>query len=216
MKRRQGSALLFVIMAGSGLVSAAGGLSSAAHGQSVQSKFEITPFAGLQGGGSFSTRDGSADVPASENFGLLLSYRVRPDGLVEFLFSRQPTLLEVNDFDGRVDYSLDVDYFQFGGLWEIGPNRTKPFLGLTVGATHMTPSDLSDAWGFSAGISGGAKFWLNDHLGLRIEGRGLVTFAFDSASIFCGAGFGGGGCAVSASGDGLFQLSGNAGLIFAF
>lgn len=180
-------------------------------------QFELTPFAGYSVGGTFDSTEGDAEIQPDLDYGLTMSWRVRPDGLIELLYSRQETTLEIDRFRGTETIDFDVELFHFGGLWEIGNReRSHPFLALSVGGTHFSPPTLSDEWAFSAGISGGLKHWFSEHFGLRLEGRGLATLGLRSGGIFCGAGAGGGGCAVSASGDALFQIQGNVGLIFGF
>jgi hypothetical protein len=180
-------------------------------------QFELTPFAGYTVGGTFDSSEGDAEIQPDLDYGLTLSWRVRHDGLVELIYSRQETTLEIDRFRGVETLDFDVETFHFGGLWEIGHReRSHPFLGLSVGGTHFSPPALSDEWAFSAGISGGLKHWFSEHVGLRLEGRGLATLGLQSGGIFCGAGPGGGGCAVVASGDALFQIQANVGLIFGF
>lgn len=102
------------------------------------------------------------------------------------------------------------------GVWEIKTDRKRPFLGLTVGGTRLDAktSDVDDEWAFSAGISGGMKYFFNDRVGLRFEGRGLLSFFRSSGAIFCG--FPPGQCAFTVSGSNFAQLNVLAGLIVRF
>ncbi len=178
---------------------------------------ELTPFLGYQAGGTFETRTGDQNIESSPNFGLVLSVRTRQDGLIEFIYSRQQTRLEILDAFG-VDqgFDLNVEYLHFGGLWEIKQGRTKPFLGLSIGGTRFDPrvDGVSDELYFSAGISGGGKFMFSERVGLRIEGRGLATILGSGGGIFCG--FPPGGCAVTVSGSTLLQIDALLGLIVRF
>lgn len=182
----------------------------------LAAEVEITPFAGFQAGGGFDTREGDLNVDPSANFGLVVSVRTRHDGLIEFLYSRQPTTLEL---DGLMEsgtlFDLDVEYVHFGGLWEIETDKSRPFLGLTLGATHLSPgeSGVSDEWAFSAGISGGAKFFFSERLAARIEGRGMLTFFGSSGAIFCG--FPPGQCGLTLTGSSFAQISALVGLTYA-
>lgn len=190
----------------------------AVSGPLVQAaELEITPFVGFQAGGTFETREGDRDIESSANFGLTLSLRTRPDGLIELIYSRQPTRLEVVDIFG-VDqgFDLNVEYLHFGGLWEIKQGRTKPFLGLSVGATRFDPQaeGLSDEIYFSGAISGGGKLMFSERVGLRIEGRGLLTLLDSGSGIFCG--FPPGACSITVTGSSLFQVDALAGLIIRF
>lgn len=143
-----------------------------------QAEVEVTPFLGYQAGGTFESREGDRNIKSSPNFGLVVSVRTRHDGLIEFIYSRQQTELEIRDIFG-VDqgFDLNVEYLHFGGLWEIKKERTRPFLGLSIGATRFDPrvDGVSDEIYFSAGISGGAKFISSERVGIRVEGRGIAT-----------------------------------------
>lgn len=180
-------------------------------------EFEVTPFVGYQAGGTFETREGDRNIESSANFGLTLSLRTRPDGLIELIYSRQPTRLEIVDIFG-VDqgFDLNVEYLHFGGVWEIKQGRTKPFLGLSIGATRFDPQaeGLSDEIYFSGAISGGGKLMFSDRVGLRIEGRGLLTLLDSGSGIFCG--FPPGACSVTVTGSSLFQVDALVGLIVRF
>jgi len=184
---------------------------------SLAAEVEVTPFLGYQAGGSFDTSEGDLTIDPGANFGLVVSLRTRQDGLVELLYSRQATALAADEASGSGDlFDLNVEYFHFGGLWEIRTDRTRPILGLSVGATRLSPgeSGVDDELAFSAGISGGVKHFFTDRLALRVEGRGLLSFFSSSGAIFCG--FPPGQCGISVSGSTFLQISVLAGLTFRF
>jgi len=184
---------------------------------SLAAEVELTPFVGYQFGGGFQTREGDLNIDPNANLGLVASVRTRHDGLIEFLYSRQATTLE---FEGILEtgdvFDLTVEYFHFGGLWEIRTDRRRPFLGLTLGATRLDPgaSGLDDEWAFSAGISGGLKYFFTDRLALRVEGRGLLSFFNSGGSFLCG--FPPGQCGFVISSSSFAQVSVLTGLTFRF
>jgi len=169
---------------------------------------ELTPWVGFQGGGGFDTREGDLTFDPNANLGLTVSVRTRHDGLIEFLYSRQATSV---DFQGILDsgelFDVTVEYYHFGGLWEIKTDKQRPFLGLTLGGTRLDPSlsGVDDEWAFSAGISGGLKYFFNDRFGVRLEGRGLLSFFSSNGAVFCG--FPPGQCGFAVSGSDFAQLS---------
>ena len=183
----------------------------------VAAEVEVTPFVGYQFGGGFETREGDLTIDPSANLGLVVSLRTRHDGLVEFLYSRQSTVLE---FSGVLEsgdlFDMTVEYLHFGGLWEIETDRRRPFIGLTLGGTHLDPRDsgFGDEWAFSAGISGGLKYFFTERLALRVEGRGLLSFFSSSGGIFCG--FPPGQCGFTVSGTNFLQIDVLAGLTVTF
>jgi len=186
-------------------------------GNRLVAEVEVTPFVGFQFGGGFDTRDGDLTIDPSANLGLVVSLRTRHDGLVELLYSRQATRLEADGLLQSGDlFDLNVEYLHFGGLWEIRSDRLRPILGLSVGATRLSTgeSGIEDAWAFSAGISGGVKYFFTERLAFRLEGRGLLSFFNSSGAIFCG--YPPGQCGLSVSGSNFLQIDALAGLTFSF
>ena len=186
-------------------------------GNPLVAEVEVTPFVGFQFGGGFDTREGDLTIDPSANLGLVVSLRTRHDGLVELLYSRQTTTLEADGLLQSGDlFDLSVEYLHLGGLWEIRSDRTRPVLGLSVGATRLSPgeSGIDDEWAFSAGISGGVKHFLTDTLAFRLEGRGLLSFFDSGGAIFCG--FPPGQCGLFVSGSSFLQIDVLAGLTFSF
>ncbi len=103
---------------------------------------EIVPFYGWQFGGGFGVRDGTVDIEADPVFGFLVDVRVRGDGAVEFIYSRQQTTLEVTSTDGLrpgVDFlDVNVEYFQAGGVYEfLGDNDGKFFVSTPAPGPHL-------------------------------------------------------------------------------
>jgi len=183
----------------------------------LAAEVEVTPFVGYQLGGGFDTREGDLNIDPNANLGLVLSLRTRHDGLVEFLYIRQATTMELEGTPDSGDlFDLTVEYLHVGGLWEIETDRKRPFLGLTVGGTRLDPrtAGVDDEWAFSAGISGGLKYFFTERLGVRVEGRALLSFFSSSGIVFCG--FPPGQCGLSVSGSNFAQLDFLAGLTVKF
>jgi len=183
----------------------------------LAAEVEVTPFLGYQLGGGFETREGDLDIDPNANLGLVVSFRTRHDGLVELLYSRQATSMGLQGIlDTGELFDLTVEYLHFGGLWEIKTDTNRPFLGLTVGGTRLDPksSGVDEEWAFSAGISGGLKYFFTDRLALRVEGRGLLSFFDSSGVIFCG--FPPGQCGISVTGTNFVQFDFLAGLTVRF
>lgn len=192
---------------------------------------EITPYFGWQFGGGFGVQDGSVDIRADPVFGFMVDVRVRPDAAVEFIYSRQETMLEVRSTDALrpgVDFfDVNVEYFQAGGVYEfLGEGAeyfdddddkpaVRPFIVLTVGATRFSPSlaGAGSDWRFSLGFGGGVKVFLSKRLGFRLDARAWPTFVAGSGAFFCSLP---GGCLFAFGGSASWQASGTAGLIIAF
>jgi hypothetical protein len=70
---------------------------------------------------------------------------------------------------------------------------------------------LSTETRFSLSIGGGAKFFITEHLGLRLDARGIFTALNSNATVFCS-----GGCAISVQSSGFMQGELGAGLVLRF
>jgi hypothetical protein len=176
--------------------------------------FEITPSFGGVAGGGVSTRQGDLTFDPGPSLGLMLSWRVRYDGLVEIDWSRQQTEI---DLESRPLFDATLDYVHFGGVWEIRDGATRPYIGLGLGASRIDPdADFDTELLFSAGLYGGVKHWFGDRFGVRLEGRGLLHAAGSGGGFFCGSAGGGASCAVDLQGDGFLQVQALVGLIARF
>lgn len=149
-------------------------------------KFEFTPFAGFHFGGEF---DEDAEVFPSgvsefelddtESVGVILGIGVTRGLQVELIWSRQETeLIEDRFFGGGSGRSdLDLSYYHAGVAyqWKIG--QVRPFVAASLGVTELEPAraDLEGDTRASVGLGGGVKLMFSKNIGLRLEGRLLVT-----------------------------------------
>jgi hypothetical protein len=185
---------------------AALGLAPHAHAQHV----EVTALGGVQYGGSTDVFGGTASFDAGPSYGGMVYYRVRDDGLFGVSYSREQSQLASTLVGpgGPVYGTLDVDIgvLHAGGELEIAPRKAvTPILGLSVGATHFTPRRSGPTeWFFSAALTGGFKYRINRHIGLRAHARLIATVIDDDSRITC-VSSGGLTCAVAADLDGLVQ-----------
>jgi hypothetical protein len=175
-------------------------------------EIEFTPYAGAIAGGGANTRQGDLELDPGASFGLTIGWHVRHDGLVEITYSRQDTTL---DLESTPLFDVTLDYLQAGGAWEIRTDRTRPFIGLGLGAARMDPGfgGIDSEWLFSAGMYGGFKRYFGDRFGLRLEGRGLLHLTTSSGGFFCASVGGGASCAVSLESDAFLQIQAQIGLI---
>jgi hypothetical protein len=152
-------------------------------------RFEISPFAGYQWGGSFDT-DALAPVPAGQlqiggdlGWGVILSFLAQMGTAVELTYLRQDTDL---DFDpsgaaGKVGLGgFATNYIHLGGRQEFGSHRAlRPFLDASVGLTVFDPKaeEVGSSTKFSFAFGGGAKymFGASQRAGLRLDGRVWIT-----------------------------------------
>jgi hypothetical protein len=181
---------------------------------------EVVPFGGYRIGSSGAS--GSAFMPVvydaggGVTFGVLVDVPYGPpsDGLkFEALFSRERSWVEVDTrtaLNSRARVDVTIDHLMIGGVQELDEAPGRAFLGGLLGLSRFAGPDEVDIR-FTIGLSGGAKFFANRHVGLRIEGRGYMTVVSLSGSAACS-----GGCVAVFNINPAFQADFTAGMIIAF
>jgi hypothetical protein len=94
----------------------------------------------------------------------------------------------------------------------------RPYVVGTIGLSHFDPqgSGFDSETFFSFSFGGGAKFFADKRVGLRLEGRFFATLVDSDSKIFCRSGVDTNFCAVKVDGDLLWQWQAMAGLVFRF
>ena len=145
---------------------------------------EVVPFGGYRIGGSGAT--GSPYMPivydagGGVSFGALVDVPYGPpqDGLkFEALFSHERSWIEVQGlslFDPKTRVDVTVDHLMVGGVQELDTAPGRAFIGGLFGLSRYAAPDEVDVR-FTIGLSAGAKFFANRHVGLRIDARGYMT-----------------------------------------
>ena len=198
-------------------------LSSTAGAQSDPGQFEITPYGAYSFGGTFndSESDVSVSLKDSGSFGLILDFRDSANTQWEILYSLQNTDASVSGIATVTeDLDIDVHYLQAGGTYQGDGDKVRPYLAATVGAAHFdVKSDgfSSDTF-FSFSLGPGLQIRPNDRLGLRLEARVFGTLVKSGSDLFCVSDPAGGtaGCAITITGEVLWQFQAMAGLVFRF
>lgn len=185
----------------------------------AQSSIEFTPTIGFRYGGTVNSDGGHFAATSGVAWGGTIGFRVKRDGLVEVVYSRQSTTIQFNpDAAARFDVGkASIEYYQIGGALEFGHNEnTKPFFALTVGGTRFAPQStaLGDDWRFSFGAALGLKTYLNQHIGLRAQARLWMSALSSDTQFWCTLP---GSCVIVAS-NGVFFAQGefSGGVIFVF
>lgn len=148
-------------------------------------RFELTPQVGYRFGGEIDGNDNAffdTDLEVDEGaaFGLTFDIPLSRNFQLELLFNRQDTELVFDEglFGGNFDVAdVTVDYYHVGVLWQGGNADVNPFFVFSAGVTRLDPdvpgADNEDR--FSMSLGGGVKIFFNEHVGLRLEGRGFFT-----------------------------------------
>ena len=185
------------------------------------SRFELTPFAGYQFGGEFELEgsDTELELDEAQSFGLILNMDIDADRQYEFYYSRQETELDNKGlFLNEPVLDLDVEYLHVGGTVAFAGDSVRPYVVGTIGLSRFDPqaSGVDSETFFSFSFGGGAKFFADKRVGLRLEGRFFATLIDSDSEIFCRSGADTNFCAVKVDGDLLLQWQAMAGLVFRF
>lgn len=178
-------------------------------------KITAGPFYGYRFGGDFSNGATGQEYKIKDNpsYGVYLNIDPRDSGLkLEFLYSYQHTSVDLNDFAPPTNSRLNVHEFQVGGLQELYDGKFRPYIAGYVGATWFDMPDFGNDVRFSFTFGIGANYYLTKNLGLRLDARAFGTLVESSGGFICADG----GCAVSYSGDLLWQGEATASVFLTF
>jgi opacity protein-like surface antigen len=175
---------------------------------------EITPMAGYRFGGNLEDQDGvNVNLKSGATGAVAIDFDYERDTQIELFWSRQTTTLDDNPGFPRFD--LDIDYIHLGGtILFPGEFDFIPYGAGGAGVTIFTPdqADFGSETRFSVSLGGGIKYFPVKHVGLRLEGRGYVTWFPESGALFCSDNT----CTTYLEGDAMFQFEGLAGVIVRF
>lgn len=180
--------------------------------------WELAPYAGYRGGGSFedlTTADG-LDVDESASFGLSVSRPLDPGRRFEVWYSRQASeMTGEGTFTGDPLFDLDVHYLHLGGTVEIDDTGAfQPFVSGGLGVTHFDPDrgGLDSETRLSLSLGLGTRTYFTPRFGLRLDARWIGTLMDGDGAIFCVDG----SCAVAVESDLFSQWELGAGLFVVF
>jgi hypothetical protein len=178
-------------------------------------QFEITPFVGWQGGGTFEDpTDGSdRDLDNSTSFGVIADAAADSWRHYELLYSHQSTTVQ-----GATPIDMDIQYLQIGGTVSYqDAERVIPYFGMTVGAAQFSPDGpgLDDETKLAFSVGGGFRIPVTEHLGVRFDARAFITLFDTEGNLFC-VSSGGLTCQISAKSDTFVQYAASLGVIFGF
>jgi hypothetical protein len=191
------SSFLFLIMLSLQLSTAlwGQGLSTWQGSQKTTRGIEITPFYGWMFGGSLSVREGDLNIKDNDNFGIAVDIELPYGGgkQLELLWVMQNSRLDLKRYPSGITetlFDIVTHYFHIGGVYGVRQGNVMPFGSLTLGATlfHPKEEDVSDEWRFSATFGLGAKIYVSERVGLRLQGRLMMPFQWGGGGLWCGTG----------------------------
>jgi hypothetical protein len=184
------------------------------HAQTV----EVTPFGGYRFGGGFFERvtGQPVDLDGAPAVGAVVNVAFREPGLfAEAFFTHQEAQLTVPGglFTPPTNWRITVDHLMGGGLRELGGSRrARPFLTGLLGLTRYAAAGDNEIR-FTVSAGGGVKLMPVRHVGVRLDGRVLATFAaIGGSAVACSPGL----CLIALDADLVWQAEFSAGLVVAF
>jgi hypothetical protein len=152
-------------------------------------------------------------IPGAMDYEFVLNVPVRSGLVAQISYTRHDSelRLNVNGLPESTAFGISTEYIQGGALIPVKKGKFVPFGLILLGAARFAPKDskFSDEWLFSVAVGGGAKFYMSERIGFRLQARALAPLKFDSAGIFCSSG----GCSGGVSaGFRFFSLDFSAGV----
>ena len=157
---------------------------------------------------------GEADFDDSGFWGATLDFAMGPAKQGTLLYQRQETVLTFRPV-GSPEFDVTdiaVEYFQIGGLAGTPKGNVLPYGMGMLGATRVSARGGEDEWRFSFIFGAGAKAYLGQRLGIRLQGQIPFTFINGGGSVACGS-F---GCVTTIGGTGVGQINLGGGLFVNF
>lgn len=155
---------------------------------------EITPFVGIQFGGRFSIDTIPSvvvNLKDSMTYGVALGFYIREDAQIEFMWSRQDTKLVsgrlIPGLPSTELLDLYVDQYLFNFIFVAGDEDIpiRPFAFAGLGWTYFNPkANISGRSRIAASLGIGAKLYVNERIGLRLQGKFTPTYISTKNAIF--------------------------------
>lgn len=178
---------------------------------------EVTPYAGWYFAGKLSVQEGDANIRNNMNFGLSISVPIRPDIMVELIYNRLDTYVDLIRRPTGVTeklFDMSEETFHIGPVYHLQKkNNLVLYSTVSLGATYFNPKSVSNQseWRFSVAAGGGMKAYLSERVGIRLQARLILPIFWSGGSLWCGTG----GCSVGlGAGSSLPQVDLTGGLIF--
>jgi hypothetical protein len=138
---------------------------------------ELAGFYGYMVNTDLKTYYGTYRIYDNPNYGGILSVEVAPGMFGEFMYNRSDTRFSYIYNNQTEPMNIATEYYQAGVLRSMGSGVLQPFAAMTLGAARFylkeSFGDLigGSAWSFAGTLGLGAKIYLNDMLGIRLQAR---------------------------------------------
>jgi opacity protein-like surface antigen len=184
-------------------------------------RLELTPYAGYGVGGDFKAVANGAEIEldGASNLGLIVNFQADANTQWEFLYLGQGTRLGPDSTpDSTTGLDVDVHYLHGGGTYIFSDHGVQPYIAATIGLSRFDPfpSEFSSENHFSFSIGAGLRFFPDQRVGIRLEGRLFSTLVDSQSEVFCRTGGLNNFCALQVDGSLINQWHALLGATFRF
>lgn len=183
---------------------------------------QVSLLAGSLSAGDLKTEQPSIKIAADSGTGytLLLNQLQRTaetnvDLQYEILVSQNTlTLSAPSEIIPSQEAELTSTHLQIGGTYEWRYDTATPYVGGTLGASHLSLSEAGSDTVLGYSVAGGIRFTLSSTVSLRFEARAIGVSLSSETDFFCSTARG--GCIINMRNDTWWQKQLSAGLSFNF
>lgn len=177
-------------------------------------RVELTGFGGYVFASRLEATEGYVRFRDNAWYGGQLSIAVSRVMDIDLLYNRSDTWAEASSiYDYYEEIPLSINYMMLGFTKNFRVNPTvSPYMGFDIGACVMAPKeDYMDSWFLAMGLNAGAKIYLGNRFGIKIQAQALAPIQGAGFTMFVGTGGSGGGVSVYST---MVQFGFTGGLIF--
>ncbi len=183
-------------------------------GSTAIAQTDVSAYYGYQFGSKAYGYNGTLKLKGAGNYGAILEFGVRPDLMIQLQYMGSSTYASLSSYYEIAKADVNVNYYQIGIIRPFPVNdKVEVFGSFSMGATQFAiqEAQYSDEWRFSITLGLGAKIWITDKVGIRLQSRLLAPINWAGLGFFCGTG----GCGTSVNAGSTF-ISGDVsgGLVF--
>jgi len=162
---------------------------------------EITPTFGYTFNGSITQYDQFYDLKDAVSFGGIVNVEVRSKKHIEVSYRRSIQTVQYVETFSSGQFEAGMEQFHIGIFQELGDNSSvKPFFNVAFGATRYFEEQKRwlDAYRYSLAMGVGAKFFITDNFGIRVQSQLVMPLSYNSVGVFCdGSGYCSGGASFN-------------------
>ena len=172
--------------------------------------YEVTPLAGYTFSGEADNGYGTYDLHNAFLYGARLDVQVTDLSYFELSYRRNDTGITYTPaaVNTTSEFNSGTAHYMVGFLHEFGNKKIKPFGLISAGTSRYWIKEEAGVdenyrqWFFSTEFGLGAKIFINENLGLRLQGAVTTPWDFAGGGMYWGVGGGG----ASAGGSMTFGI----------